>query len=218
VNFARRAAIVTGGLTLTLALAACAGDDTTTTTPSGETAGTTSTAPGSAMPSASSSVTDAHNAADVEFAQQMIVHHRGALEMAEMAVERAQNEQVVALADRIVAAQGPEIDTMTSWLEAWGEPVPEGDSMDGMGHEGMDMGSMPGMMTEEQMAELMSAEGTAVDQMFLQMMTEHHRGAVEMARTEQAEGENPDAVALAEQIEASQLQEIEEMQQLLQNL
>ena len=45
-----------------------------------------------------------------------------------------------------------------------------------------------------------------------------HRGAVEMARTEIAEGSNPDAVALAEEIADSQAAEIEEMETLLAEL
>jgi uncharacterized protein (DUF305 family) len=208
-------------IALSLASAACGGDDTTATSPAG--GGTPSTggtaAPGtSGTAGASESVRGVHNAADVEFAQLMIVHHRGALEMAEMAVERAQSEEVVSLAEQVLAAQGPEIDAMTGWLKAWGEPVPEGTSTERMHHGGMDHGGMPGMMTEEQMSQLMAAEGAAFDRMFLEMMTEHHRGAIEMALTEQAEGESPQAVALAEQVESSQMREIEEMQQLLQSL
>jgi hypothetical protein len=71
---------------------------------------------------------DQQNEADVEFAQGMIVHHREALRMAELATGRSQNPQVQDLAERISAAQGPEIETMSGWLEQWGEDVPaEGD-------------------------------------------------------------------------------------------
>lgn len=220
-KLSRRTAGLGGALALSLALTACGGGDTTAAPPTGDTTptATSTTAPeASGNPGASESVSEVHNAADVEFAQMMIIHHRGALDMAQMAIEKSENEEIVALAQDIAAEQQPEIDTMSSWLQAWSEPVPEGMSMEGMDHGGMDMGSMPGMMTEEQMSQLMAAEGAAFDQMFLQMMTEHHRGAVEMAQTEQAQGENPQAIALAEQIETSQLQEIEEMQQLLQNL
>jgi uncharacterized protein (DUF305 family) len=51
--------------------------------------------------------------------------------------------------------------------------------------------------------------------MFLTMMIEHHAGAIEMARTEQSEGENPEAVALADDIDVAQSAEIETMQGLL---
>lgn len=46
-------------------------------------------------------------------------------------------------------AQGPEIETMTSWLEAWDQDVPEGMSMEGMDHGAMDMGGMDAVETSQ---------------------------------------------------------------------
>ena len=66
-------------------------------------------------------VSSQHNDADTMFAQMMIVHHEGAIEMAEAALTNAGSAEIKALAERISAAQGPEIDQMTSWLQAWGE-------------------------------------------------------------------------------------------------
>lgn len=63
------------------------------------------------------------NDADVTFTQSMIPHHEQAVEMATMAQERASSAEVKQLADKIAAAQGPEIDTMTGWLEDWGQDV-----------------------------------------------------------------------------------------------
>jgi len=51
--------------------------------------------------------------------------------------------------------------------------------------------------------------------MFLTMMTEHHEGAIEMARTERSEGEYAEAVDLAKKIEVDQTAEIATMQGLL---
>ena len=181
-------------LTAPVGLAACSNDDPTTTENGG---GSTSGAE--------------FNDADVSFAQDMIPHHQQAVRMAQMAADRADSEEVRQLAADIEAAQAPEIEQMTAWLEAWGEDVP--DDMSGMeGMEGMDM---PGMMSEDQMQEMESASGAAFDQMFLESMVEHHEGAIEMAQTEQAEGENPDAVALAEKIETDQQAEIQTIEQLL---
>jgi uncharacterized protein (DUF305 family) len=148
-----------------------------------------------------------HNAADVTFATEMIPHHRQAVGMAEMAVTRAESPEVLRLAEEIAGAQEPEIETMSGWLEEWGEPLP-----DEMG--GMDMGGMPGMMSEEQMQGLEEAEGRSFDEMFLEMMIEHHTGAIQMAQTEQSEGLYPEAIELAEQIESAQRDEIETMQEL----
>ena len=152
------------------------------------------------------------NDADVTFAQSMIPHHEQAVGMATMARESASSSEVRQLADTIEAAQGPEIDTMTGWLEDWGQEVSADDSMGGMDHSD---GGMSGMMTDEDMESLGAATGAEFDQMFLEMMIEHHTGAIEMAQTVQQDGENPDAVELAEKIEADQTDEIAQMEDLL---
>jgi len=148
--------------------------------------------------------------ADVTFAQQMIPHHRQAVEMARLAQQRAASPEVKTLAGEIEKAQGPEIQTMTGWLQAWGRNVP--DDTSGMGHGGADM---PGMMSAEEMKALENASGAAFDRMFLQMMIEHHQGAIDVAGTEQANGRSADAIALAKQIEAAQTAEISVMERLL---
>lgn len=160
--------------------------------------------------------TTAYNDADVAFAQGMIPHHRQAVQMAALAEDRADNPEVRQLAERIEAAQAPEIATMTGWLEARGEDVPE-ETMDhsAMGHGSSD--PMPGMMSAEDLATLEQAQGAEFDMLFLEMMIEHHTGALEMARTQQSEGENAEAVALAEKIEADQEAEIATMRRLLES-
>jgi len=158
------------------------------------------------------------NAADVTFAQDMIPHHRQAVEMAKMAVGRASAPEVKALAGRIEAAQDPEIETMSGWLRSWGKSVPSSSS-NGAGHGGhSSMSTMPGMMSSDDMNELMAKSGTAFDQMFLEMMTEHHQGAIEMARTEQSKGSYGAAKDLAAKIVTDQQAEIDQMTALLAKL
>ena len=155
-----------------------------------------------------------HNDADVTFAQEMIPHHQQAIEMAELAASRAESDDVKDLAADIEAAQGPEIETMTGWLESWGEDAPD-EGMSGMDHGDMSSEDMGGMMTEDEMTELEATSGPDFDRMFLTMMIEHHEGAIEMAKTEQSEGEFPDAVDMAKEIETTQAEEIQTMQDLL---
>ncbi|WP_435605255.1 DUF305 domain-containing protein [Streptomyces ardesiacus] len=154
---------------------------------------------------------DAHNAQDVAFAQGMIPHHRQALDMARLAADRSASPEVKDLAARIEKAQDPEITTMTGWLTAWGEDVPE--AMSGTDHSGH--AGMPGMMDGADMAKLERASGRAFDTMFLTMMVEHHEGAVEMAGTEKAKGRHAPAKALAEDVVTAQNAEITEMNKLL---
>jgi uncharacterized protein (DUF305 family) len=152
------------------------------------------------------------NDADVAFVQQMIPHHQQAIQMARMAEEHSRDPRIRDLAGRIEATQSAEIRTMTGWLHAWGKPVPtSGPSM--MPH--MPMSPMPGMATDQDMSQMMGMRGPGFDRMFLQMMIRHHQGAIDMARTEQTQGINPDAKQLAHNIETGQSAEIAQMQQLL---
>lgn len=198
----------------TLTLAGCGSSDTPGT------ATATETSTGSAAPDTAQDTAAEHNDADVMFAQMMIPHHRQAVEMSEiMLAKDSISPEVRDLATQIRDAQAPEIETMTGWLESWGEPVePEG------GMEGHDMGNMggsgemQGMMTEDQLAELEAAEGDEAARMFLESMTAHHNGAVDMAQEEIENGQYPDAIALAETIVETQQAEIAEMEALLAEL
>ena len=189
-----------------LVLAGCADDSVASHMDSMESGSAEST-------STSDSQNAAFNDADVTFAQGMIPHHQQAIEMAQMAESRAEDSRVLDLASRIEAAQQPEIDTLTGWLEEWGA---EDSGMEGMDHGGMDHGG--GMMSEENMNALMAASGAEFDRLFLEQMIEHHTGAVEMAVTESAEGQNTDAIAMAGTIRDTQNAEIAEMRQLLPEL
>jgi uncharacterized protein (DUF305 family) len=172
---------------------------------------------GSSSASSSTSAEADHNDADVAFASGMIPHHESAITMAQMAQAQAADPRVKDLAARIEAAQTPEIETMSGWLADWGAAASSSatdDSMGGMDHGGMDDGSMGEMDT----GALAAMSGAEFDRMFLTMMIEHHRSAVQMAETEAADGQNTDAIALAESIRDSQTAEIAEMQQLLTEL
>lgn len=154
------------------------------------------------------------NEADAKFARDMIPHHEQAVQMAQLADGRVKSAEVKQLARDIEAAQAPEIDQMRGWLESWGEDVPS-DSVDhgDMGHDSPS--EMPGMMDADELDTLEQTRGAEWDRMFLTRMIEHHEGAIEMARTERAAGENPDALALAEKVEKDQQAEISEMKSLL---
>lgn len=166
-------------------------------------------------PSASASAkAGKHNDADVSFATDMIQHHRQAVEMADLAADRASSQEVKDLATKTKGAQDPEIKTMSGWLTSWGEEVPA--DMSGMeGHDMGDMSSMPGMMSSEDMGKLEKASGAEFDKMFLEMMIKHHEGAVEMAETQRADGKYGPAVKLADDVITAQTAEIEQMNKML---
>jgi uncharacterized protein (DUF305 family) len=153
------------------------------------------------------------NQADAAFVADMVPHHEGAVVMAEMAQQQAENPKLKALADEIIVAQEKEIAEM----EAIKEDLPEPDGgaadehmmgEDHTGHTGMDAEAM-GMNMDP--AELADAE--SFDIAFIDMMIPHHEGAVEMANQLLDDGENPELQAMAEAIVASQTAEIEQMRQ-----
>lgn len=161
----------------------------------------------------SSSEEAAPMSADARFAMMMIPHHEQAVEMSDMLLAKDDiDERVTSLAERIKAAQGPEIEQMEEWLDA--EGIGMGDmedmGMDGMGHSGM--------MSEGAMQALEAAEGEDAARLFLEQMIVHHEGAIEMSEDLLEDGEDTEMRALAESIVESQTAEIAEMQALLQEI
>ncbi|PBC35443.1 DUF305 domain-containing protein [Rhodococcus sp. ACS1] len=183
---------------------------------SNNTSGTTSSSSTTAA-----AETSAFNNADVMFLQMMYPHHAQAVDMADMIEGRSTNPQVLDLAKNIAAAQGPEMEQMTALLARRGMAVPSTDAsggMSGMNHgaaSGTANGAMSGMMTPEQMTDLAGKSGADFDTAWLNMMIEHHTGAIEMAQTELSDGENADAKQLANAIIGAQQAEITTMKALL---
>lgn len=56
---------------------------------------------------------------DQRFLEAMISHHQGAIDMAKVAQERAEREEIRTLAAAIIAAQEAEIEQMRAWLAEW---------------------------------------------------------------------------------------------------
>ena len=206
----RRIALGTAtlGTGLLLVLAGCSTDDSSTA--SGASSSATSAIAGadhgggSAAPSSATRTDFA--AADVTFLQMMYPHHAQAVEMATLAPGRTNNAQLLALATAIDKAQGPEMTQIAGLLKDFGQSAPSASS---------DHAAMSGMMSPDQMASLQKLSGTSLDREWLQMMIEHHTGAVAMANTEVASGANNDAKALARSIIANQQTEITQMRAML---
>ncbi|MEU6890698.1 DUF305 domain-containing protein [Streptomyces sp. NPDC046557] len=161
----------------------------------------------------------AFGAADVTFAQQMIPHHRQAVEMAALADGRAEDTEIKTLAAAVRTAQDPEIRTMKSWLAAWGKPE-SGSAMPGMDHGsgGHDGSGTAGMMSDQDMKDLEAARGTDFDKKFARLMIVHHNGAIEMARAEQKDGRSPDARKLADDVVKNQSAEVGRLNRVLARL
>ena len=165
------------------------------------------------------------------FLRDMQVHHAQAVEMALLVRDRTDDAAVRQLAYDIAVGQATQSGTMYGLLEAWDLPqasrepamtwtlLPALDGSDD-GHQ-MDAsapGGMPGLATDEQIAELTAASGDDAVRLFLTLMIAHHQGGVEMADAVLARTDVPQVVSLATGIQRSQRAEITAMQNLLAGL
>lgn len=165
--------------------------------------------------------------ADVNFMMGMIGHHAQALIMSELAFQNSDSEQVQRLAARIINSQQDEISSMQQWLRDREQPVPE------IQIKGLNLviniadnpytayKKMPGVLSQEQLQELDSIQGSDFDRLFLKYMIEHHSGAVNMVKnlfSTDGAAQDREAFRLASGIQVDQITEIERMNLMLDKL
>jgi uncharacterized protein (DUF305 family) len=165
-------------------------------------------------------VTQPYSQADVEFMAGMIPHHAQAVAMATMAPTHAGSATVKILCERQLVSQRDEIELMRNWLRDRGQRVPPANAtrhrmvMNGMEHDML----MPGMLSDEEMAQLDKARGAEWDKLFLKFMIKHHEGALKMVEdlfATYGAAQGDDVYKLASDIQADQTAEIERMQKML---
>lgn len=177
------------------------------------------------------------HSADAGFARDMAVHHQQAVEMSFVVRDRTQDEAVRGLAYDIANTQANQRGMLLGWLDLWGLPkvvageppmswmgTAAGGAQPG-GHDmgGHDMGGavvkpgalMPGMATKEEIAQLGAAQGRDAEVLYLQLMTEHHKGGVAMARGCTAQCTAPAERALAQGMVEAQQAELTLMADML---
>ncbi|MDV3124460.1 DUF305 domain-containing protein [Mycobacterium sp. 21AC1] len=167
-----------------------------------------------AQPSASASETPAitgeppgSNGSDVSFATNMLQHHQQSIDLSALVPDRSANADVVALAQSITAARRPEIETMKVLLVQWKESPDTGN--------GESNDPAQGMIDAATVAQLKTMSGQDFDVLWLQSMIAHAQGAVATAKVEGTNGDNVDAIALANRTVKEQQAEIAQLQQIL---
>jgi uncharacterized protein (DUF305 family) len=161
--------------------------------------------------------------ADIDFMSGMIAHHSQAVKMAGWAESHGASKSLQIFCGRIAMAQTAEIGIMQQWLRDRNQPVPEPDPRGmkmQMGGETHYM-TMPGMLTEAQMAQLDSARGVNFDRLFLTFMIQHHRGAISMVDAlfnTPGAGQDEIVFKFANDVQADQTTEIDRMEQMLEAL
>ncbi|GAA2122925.1 DUF305 domain-containing protein [Glycomyces algeriensis] len=128
-----------------------------------------------------------NDSVEAGFARDMQTHHQQAVEMAMYEWQNGSDPALTTIAYDIVTTQSAEIGMYRSWLRDWGVQLSSGEPMAWAGEEhAHDLeeagGLMPGMATDEQMAEFKTLTGAEADVMFADLMIAHHIGGVDMAR------------------------------------
>lgn len=136
---------------------------------------------------------------EVGFMSMMIAHHQSATEMAQWILERTDDPKITEAAQTIIADQKAEISQMTGWLQAWYGQEPDAEMM------GMMQAMMGGTM--QTMTDAPDAE-----QAFLEGMSAHHDGAIDMAQLALFQSTHPELRTLAQNIIVAQAQEITQFQ------
>jgi uncharacterized protein (DUF305 family) len=154
-----------------------------------------------------------YTVADVEFMQGMIAHHAQAIHMSRMAEAHHANPRVLKLATKIDQSQVPEIRIMQGWLRRYDQVAPDTSSWRTM--------MMPGMLTAEQLRTLEASTGVAFDRAFLELMIQHHEGALTMVKDLFAvpgAGQEVDVGVFANDVVVAQTAEIGIMRRMLSEL
>ncbi len=143
---------------------------------------------------------------EVSFLTGMIPHHQMAISMSQVALRNSANDEVRGLAQRIIAAQRPEIRQMQRFL-----------AVDGV------RGYQPTPSSDERaiLRELRSLRGGDFDRAFLSEMIGHHHAAIAGGHSMPGASEcleraaQPGLRLLCSNIVSTQTREIQEMQTLL---
>jgi uncharacterized protein (DUF305 family) len=162
--------------------------------------------------------TGSPKAADVQFMQDMIVHHAQAIVMVSLVRDHLTDTQVKSLASRISDEQRPEIDAMAKWLKAKGESVPPQATNPEFGSGSHDHDGMPGVATEAQLRELKDVRGAEADHLWLTLMTAHHQGALTMVVEQHRTGTDDVVTQLGDEIHVTQSVQIGYMREMLDRL
>jgi uncharacterized protein (DUF305 family) len=142
---------------------------------------------------------------DLQFLDTMSAHHQSAIEMAQLAEQRAGHDELKKMAKKMIAEQQAEIRQMQDWKKQW--YAGKGDAVN------LRLPGMAASMKNMPMDKLEAASGAAFDTMFLQMMSRHHQGAIKMARTAATKASRPELKAMAGRMIEAQNQEVAQMAQ-----
>ncbi|GAB3722402.1 DUF305 domain-containing protein [Amycolatopsis oliviviridis] len=146
------------------------------------------------------------NDADLTFARQALAHHQQGVDLASLAETRAGNEQLKALAKRVIDTHEPEIARLSGLIESWGQPAPDDPNLEHVQRDGY--------ISPGDLAQLAGLSGKDFDRQFVSRLLRQREAGVRIAEAETQHGRNPDARDLAATTARSQQQEITDLRGL----
>ncbi|MDN5573300.1 DUF305 domain-containing protein [Kocuria turfanensis] len=115
---------------------------------------------------------------EITFLAEIIPHHRAAIEMAQLELERGTSPDIRTHAENIIANQQHQIDQFTTWLEEWYGLTPE-EAMAQAPAEAQEEMKILEEETQMMIEELSAAEaGEDFDVAFVQKMIPHHNSGI----------------------------------------
>ncbi len=161
------------------------------------------------------------NSPEAGFARDMSTHHGQAVQMALLAYTRVDDPELKTVAYDIMLQQQYEIGIMQTWLTTWHlSPTGSQPRMAWMpnGTKELVNGLMPGMATNDQLAQLEASNGHATDVLFTQLMLRHHLGGIHMIDGILAKTDNSTVTTLATTMKKNQQSEVDLFQRKLTEL
>jgi uncharacterized protein (DUF305 family) len=156
------------------------------------------------------------------FARDMSTHHSQAVGMAMTEYAKGTHAEVTTQAYKIATGQQYQIGVMSDWLDQWHvSQTSNRPAMAWMPNGAKELGPdglMPGMATPAEMAQLRNASGKQVDILFCQLMIRHHLGGIHMIDALLKLSHDDQVRALAKRMQATQTNEVEGLQRLLEML
>ncbi len=149
---------------------------------------------------------------DLRFIDGMILHHQGALAMAESALQNSQRPEVKELAQNIISDQKAEISRMQTWRQSW-YPQASADPIMYDAQMGHTMEMSAEMQSSMRMDGDLGKADNEFDLRFINGMIPHHEGALEMAKQALKNSDRPELQQLSKDILRSQQVEIDLMNQ-----
>lgn len=204
----RLTALLISGIFAGTMLAGCA-----TTTPASSSAQASPLAPGNVATDGQTMTMDLgpkDKEFDLRFIDGMILHHQGAIIMAEAALQHSDRDEIKTLAEAIVSAQQGEIEQMQQWRKQW---YPDAGPDPVMYHGQAQHAMSPEMQADMMMSADLGTADANFDLRFINGMIPHHEGALDMAKQVLEQSDRPELQQLAQAILSTQQQEIDQMKQ-----